>query len=72
DEAPARHSLIVRGVIPMLSAATAKAFDNEATAEALGVAISNAKAMGLCNSGESVVALHGMGTACVIKLLTAN
>ncbi|EEC70399.1 hypothetical protein OsI_01382 [Oryza sativa Indica Group] len=72
DEAPARHSLIVRGVIPMLSAATAKAFDNEATEEALGFAISNAKAMGLCNSGESVVALHRIGTASVIKLLTAN
>ncbi|GJN37961.1 hypothetical protein PR202_gb26964 [Eleusine coracana subsp. coracana] len=72
DEGPARHSLIVRGVIPMLSAATAKAFDSEATDEALESAIQNAKAMGLCNTGESVVALHRIGTASVIKLLTVN
>jgi len=72
DEGPARQSLIVRGVIPMLSAATAKAFDSEATEEAVGFAIENAKAMGLCNSGESVVALHRIGTASVIKLLTVN
>jgi pyruvate kinase len=72
DEGPARQSLIVRGVIPMLSAATAKAFDSEATEEALGFAIENAKAMGICNTGESVVALHRIGTASVIKLLTVN
>jgi pyruvate kinase len=72
DEGPARHSLIVTGVIPMLSAGTAKAFDSEATEEALGFAIENAKAMGLCNTGESIVALHRIGTASVIKLLTVN
>ena len=72
DEGPARHSLIVRGVIPMLSATTAKASDSEATDEALGFAIENGKAMGLCNTGESVVALHRIGTASVIKLLTVN
>ncbi|OEL26839.1 Pyruvate kinase, cytosolic isozyme [Dichanthelium oligosanthes] len=72
DEGPARQSLIVRGVIPMLSATTAKAFDSEATEEALGFAIENAKAMGLCNTGESVVALHRIGIASVIKLLTVN
>ncbi|XP_022682041.1 uncharacterized protein LOC101758684 [Setaria italica] len=72
DEGPARQSLIVRGVIPMLSAANAKAFDSEATEEALGFAIENAKVMGLCNTGESVVALHRIGIASVIKLLTVR
>ncbi|CAL4964176.1 unnamed protein product [Urochloa decumbens] len=72
DEGPARQSLIVRGVIPMLSAANAKASDSEATEEAIGFAIENAKAMGLCITGESVVALHRIGIASVIKLLTVN
>ncbi|XBI63914.1 hypothetical protein VPH35_044219 [Triticum aestivum] len=70
DEGPARQSLIVRGVIPMLSAGTAKAFDSEATEEALRFAMKNAKEMGLCNAGESIVALHRIGNASVIKLLT--
>ncbi|XBI26957.1 hypothetical protein VPH35_051539 [Triticum aestivum] len=70
DEGPARQSLIVRGVIPMLSAGTAKAFDSEATEEALRFAMKNAKEMGLCNAGDSIVALHRIGNASVIKLLT--
>jgi pyruvate kinase len=70
DEGPARQSLIVRGVIPMLSAGTAKAFDSEATDEALKFAVKSAKEAGLCNPGESIVALHRIGNASVIKLLT--
>jgi pyruvate kinase len=70
DEGPARQSLIVRGVIPMLSAGTAKAFDSEATDEALKFAMKSAKEAGLCNPGESIVALHRIGNASVIKLLT--
>jgi hypothetical protein len=38
-----------------LSAATAKAFDSEATDEALESAIQNANAVGLCNTGYSVL-----------------
>ncbi|KAG1338865.1 Pyruvate kinase [Cocos nucifera] len=72
DEAPARHSLIFRGLIPVLSAATAKASDTEATEEALEFAIQHAKNMGLCKTGDSVVALHRIGVASVIKILTAK
>ncbi|OAY84110.1 Pyruvate kinase, cytosolic isozyme [Ananas comosus] len=72
DEAPARHSLIVRGVIPTLSAATAKASDTEATEEALDFAIQHAKGLGLCKPGDSIVALHRIGIASVIKILTAK
>lgn len=72
DEAPARHSLIVRGVIPTLSAATAKASDSEATEEALDFAIQHAKGMGICKPGDSIVALHRIGIASVIKILTAK
>ncbi|KAJ4753767.1 Pyruvate kinase [Rhynchospora pubera] len=70
DEAPARHSLIIRGVIPLLSAATLKASDTESTEEVLSYAMMSAKNMGLCNAGDSIVALHRVGTASVIKILT--
>ncbi|RWR74921.1 Pyruvate kinase [Cinnamomum micranthum f. kanehirae] len=72
DEAPARHSLIYRGLIPVLSAGSAKASDAEATEEALGFALQHAKAKGLCKSGDSVVALHRVGVASVIKILTVK
>ncbi|RRT75851.1 hypothetical protein B296_00022841 [Ensete ventricosum] len=72
DEAPARHSLIFRGLIPVLSSATAKASDTESTDEAIESAIDHAKSLGLCNSGESVVALHRIGVASIIKILTVN
>ncbi|XP_058079179.1 pyruvate kinase, cytosolic isozyme [Magnolia sinica] len=69
DESPARHSLIFRGLIPVLSAGSAKASDAEATEEALEFAIQHAKAKGLCKSGDSVVALHRVGVASIIKIL---
>ncbi|XP_010923031.1 pyruvate kinase, cytosolic isozyme-like [Elaeis guineensis] len=72
DEAPARHSLIFRGLIPLLSAGTAKASHSESTEQALEFAMQHAKAVGLCKPGDSIVALHRVGTASVIKLLTIN
>lgn len=72
DEAPARQSLIVRGLIPMLSAATAKASDTEATEEAISFAIDHAKELGLCKSGDSVVAVHRIGASSLVRILTVN
>ncbi|KAJ3682961.1 hypothetical protein LUZ60_013188 [Juncus effusus] len=72
DEAPARHCLIVRGVIPLLSGATAKASDSESTQEVLSYALGKAKEMELCKSGDSVVALHRVGMASVIKILSVE
>jgi pyruvate kinase len=72
DEAPARHSLIIRCVIPLLSAATPKASDTESTEEVLTFAMKSAKEMRLCKAGDSIVALHRVGTASVIKILTAK
>ncbi|XP_017606162.2 pyruvate kinase, cytosolic isozyme [Gossypium arboreum] len=72
DERPARHSLIFRGLIPVLYAGSARASHEETTEEALGFAIKHAKSMGLCKEGDSVVALHRIGTASVIKILTAK
>lgn len=70
DEAPARHGLIFRGLIPLLNAGTVEASHSESTEQALVFALQHAKAAGLCKQGESIVALHRVGTASVIKLLT--
>ncbi|KAJ6798674.1 pyruvate kinase, cytosolic isozyme [Iris pallida] len=72
DESPARQSLIFRGLIPALSAGSAKASHAEATEEALEFSVEHAKVKGLCKPGDSVVALHRVGAASVIKLLTVK
>jgi pyruvate kinase len=72
DERPARHSMIVRGLIPMLSAGTAKASDTEATEEAISFALDHAKKLNLCKSGDSVVALHRIGASSIIKILVVE
>ena len=66
DEAPARHCLIFRGLIPVLSSGSAKASYTESTEETTKLALQYAKATGLCKPGDSVVALHPS----VIKILT--
>ncbi|KAG7035785.1 hypothetical protein SDJN02_02583 [Cucurbita argyrosperma subsp. argyrosperma] len=72
DEAPARHSLIFRGLVPVLSTASARSSHAETTEEAIEFAIQHAKLKGLCKNGDSVVALHRVGTASVIKILTVK
>ncbi|XP_059649947.1 pyruvate kinase, cytosolic isozyme-like [Cornus florida] len=64
DEAPAKHSLIFRGIKSILSR------DLQSEEKALDFAIQYAKAEHLCKSGDSIVALHGPGTNAVIKILT--
>ncbi|XP_077241192.1 pyruvate kinase family protein [Tasmannia lanceolata] len=72
DETPARHSLIFRGLIPVLTAGSAKASSEESTEEALVFSLNYAKSKQLLKSGDSVVALHRVGTASVIKILTVK
>ncbi|KAK4762901.1 hypothetical protein SAY86_008669 [Trapa natans] len=72
DEAPARHSLIFRGLVPVLSAGSARASSDETTEEALEFAIQHAKEKRLCMSGDSVVALHRVDNSTVIKILTVK
>ncbi|KAJ8759981.1 hypothetical protein K2173_010837 [Erythroxylum novogranatense] len=67
DEAPARRSFIFRGLVQILYAGSAKASHEETTEEALDFAIQHAKEQGLCNNGDSVVALHRVGTASAIN-----
>ncbi|KAJ9693534.1 hypothetical protein PVL29_009470 [Vitis rotundifolia] len=68
DEAPARHSLIYRGLIPILAEGSAKATDAESTEVILEAALKSATGKGLCKPGDAVVALHRIGVASVIKI----
>jgi len=68
DETPARHSLIYRGLIPLLAEGSAKATDSESTEVILDAALKTAIAKGLCKKGDAIVALHRIGVASVIKI----
>eukprot|EP00252_Welwitschia_mirabilis_P004993 TRINITY_DN15377_c0_g1_i1.p1 TRINITY_DN15377_c0_g1~~TRINITY_DN15377_c0_g1_i1.p1 ORF type:complete len:511 (-),score=85.38 TRINITY_DN15377_c0_g1_i1:329-1861(-) len=68
DETPARHSLIYRGLIPVLAEGSAKATDSESTEVILDAALKTAQARGLCKKGDAIVALHRIGIASVIKI----
>ncbi|KAF3335340.1 Pyruvate kinase [Carex littledalei] len=68
DETPARHSLIYRGLIPILSEGSAKATDSESTEVILDAALKAAVKKQLCKPGDAIVALHRIGIASVIKI----
>ncbi|GAV72706.1 PK domain-containing protein/PK_C domain-containing protein [Cephalotus follicularis] len=72
DASPARHSLIFRGLVPVLSSGSARASQSESTEETIEFALQHAKAIGLCKPGQSVVVLHRIYTASVIKILTVT
>ncbi|MBA0667477.1 hypothetical protein Goklo_000552 [Gossypium klotzschianum] len=58
DERPARHSLIYRGLIPVLAEGSAKATDVESTEVILEAAMKSATKKRLCKPGDAIVALH--------------
>lgn len=72
DESPARRSLIFRGILPLLCEGSARASYAESTEEALEFAIEHAKSKGMCRVGDSVVALHRIGAASIIKILSVK
>lgn len=69
DESPARHSLVYRGMIPLLAEGSARASDSESTDAILSAALKTATAKKLCKIGDAVVALHRIGIASVIKIM---
>eukprot|EP00245_Coleochaete_scutata_P005343 TRINITY_DN18817_c0_g1_i1.p1 TRINITY_DN18817_c0_g1~~TRINITY_DN18817_c0_g1_i1.p1 ORF type:complete len:511 (+),score=89.99 TRINITY_DN18817_c0_g1_i1:115-1647(+) len=69
EESPARHSLVCRGLIPLLAEGSAKASDADTTDDILNAAVRFAKGRGLCKVGDCVVALHRIGLAAVIKIV---
>jgi len=69
NEAPARQCLVTRGLIPLLAEGSARATDTDTTDEILAAAIEHAKKMRYCTKGDSIVALHRIGNASVIKIV---
>ena len=68
-EAPARQTLITRGLLPLLAEGSARATDSDTTDEILAAAIEHAKEARYCAPGDSIVALHRIGNASVIKIV---
>ncbi|CAL0299239.1 unnamed protein product [Lupinus luteus] len=69
EETPARHSLIYRGLIPVLSTGPYGASQVESTEETIEFALRYAKKNEMCKPGDCVVALHRVETSTVIKIL---
>jgi pyruvate kinase len=69
EESPARHSLVCRGLIPLLAEGAAKSTDSESTDAILSSALDHALQRKLCVVGDSIVALHRIGSANVIKIV---
>nr|GEX77324.1 RNA-directed DNA polymerase, eukaryota, reverse transcriptase zinc-binding domain protein [Tanacetum cinerariifolium] len=72
DEAPARHSLIFPGLVPVLCEGSTKRLSTKSTEEALDSGMQHAKTKGLCKEGDAVVALHRIRTSSVIKIATVK
>lgn len=72
DEGPARRSFVVRGLVPVFCSKPLKDSTTESTEEALEFGLEHAKSVGLCKEGDSVVALHRIGTSAVIKIVTVK
>lgn len=68
-EAPARQCLVTRGLIPLLAEGSARATDTDTTDEILAAAVEHAKKMRYIAKGDSIVALHRIGNASVIKIV---
>ncbi|RDX62208.1 hypothetical protein CR513_59482, partial [Mucuna pruriens] len=69
EETPARHSLIYRGLIPVLGTGSYGVSMKESTEETIEFALAYAKEHQLCKTGDSVVALHRVESGTVIKIL---
>lgn len=69
EESPAFHSLVCRGMVPILAEGSARSTDSESTEAILNAAIKYALKRRLVLGGDSVVALHRIGVASVIKIM---
>jgi len=68
-EAPARHALLTRGLIPLLAVGSARATEVDTTEDILAFALNHAKKEGLVKTGDAVVALHKVDRASVLKVV---
>ena len=60
------HALVCRGLIPLLAEGST---DSESTDDILNAAIGHALKRRLCLVGDSIVALHRIGVASLIKVV---
>lgn len=67
-EAPARHALLSRGLVPVLATGSARSTDGDTTDALLGAALALARRRGLCAGGDTVVVLHRLGAHIVLKV----
>ena len=72
SEKPARQTLVTRGLLPLLAEGSARASDTDTTDEILAASITYSKAAGYCTKGQKVIALHRIGSASVIKIMTVE
>ncbi|BDA42308.1 Pyruvate kinase, cytosolic isozyme [Coccomyxa sp. Obi] len=68
-EQPARQCLVTRGLLPLLAEGSARATDTDTTDEIISAALVVAKKLKYCQRGDSIVALHRIGNASVIKIV---
>jgi pyruvate kinase len=68
-ETPARQCLVMRGLVPLLAEGSGRASDTDTTDDILASAIEYAKMQNYLTGGDTVVALHRIGNASVIKLI---
>nr|GFC41985.1 pyruvate kinase, cytosolic isozyme [Tanacetum cinerariifolium] len=69
DESPARHGLVFRGLVPILSSECVEATSTESCDKAMELAIEEAKDREICKAGDSVVVLHRASGSSLIKIL---
>ncbi|GKC82862.1 pyruvate kinase, cytosolic isozyme [Tanacetum coccineum] len=69
DESPARHGLVFRGLVPILSSECVEATSTESCDKAVELAIEEAKDREICKTGDSVVVLHRASGSSLIKIL---
>ncbi|QDZ22737.1 pyruvate kinase [Chloropicon primus] len=75
SEKPARQTLLTRGIIPMLAEASAANDPSDSSDEMvdiLSTAINQAKLQGYCTPGGTVVAMHKVGPASLIKIVNVH
>ncbi|XP_021898159.1 pyruvate kinase, cytosolic isozyme-like [Carica papaya] len=72
DEAPARHCLIFRGLVPVLSSGSIGTTLYDSTEEAIKCGLEQAKEKGLCKTGDEVLLLYRINSESVIKTILVN
>ncbi|CAI7732303.1 unnamed protein product [Closterium sp. NIES-54] len=69
DAAPARHALLVRGLVPILAEGGARSTDSDTVLDIISTSLDKAKSRGLITSGDTAVVVHRIAGSAVIKIM---